>query len=147
MLNHFSISLFATYCGYYIFSPILLFAAADLKIWFKVMRTRYCKLTAKKFDDGTKEHTERDNTFTFLEDHSSCVPQAVGHCKHSFLIYVLLYVNRVCYDNSRHFSRMSVMNCIVWGKYFGKFGWSVLNESEIATFGSCIATVTLYQIG
>ena len=62
----------------YIFSPIVLFATADLKIWFKGMRIWYGKLIAKKSGDGTKEHTVRDrwilSTFTFLEDHVFHVP-------------------------------------------------------------------------
>ena len=60
----------------YIFSPIPLFTAANLKIWFKGMRAQYGKLTAKKSGDGTKEHTKRDRwiTFIFLKDHISRVP-------------------------------------------------------------------------
>ena len=54
------------------------FSAIDLKIWFKGMRTRYGKLTCKKFGDGAKEHTDRDTwilrSFSFLDDHISRVP-------------------------------------------------------------------------
>ena len=45
---------------------------SNSQIWLKSMRTWYGKLTANKFGDETKEHTDRDrwilSTFTFLED-------------------------------------------------------------------------------
>ena len=83
------------YC-YYIFSPILLFAVADLNIWFKGMWNQYGKLTAKKSGNGTKEHTARglvDHQHLHVSGgpHFLCAFQAVVQYKHSFIICTTLF--------------------------------------------------------
>ena len=44
-----------------VFLFALVFAAIDLKVWFKGMWTRYGKLTSKKSDDGAREYTDGDS--------------------------------------------------------------------------------------
>ena len=56
----------------------LVFAAIDLKIWFKGKRTSYGNLTSKKSGDGAREYTDRDSwilrSINFLDDHISKAP-------------------------------------------------------------------------